>query len=77
MLQEKRKDLDSEKRKKLLESLLQEMARDNPDLYYQSTSEIAQLLKARIDRGTALHPEQRELLSGLGPHDIKLLLSLH
>ena len=77
MLQDKRKDLDAEKRKTLLERLLQEIGREQPDLYYQSTSEIAQRLKQHIASGAALHPEDRALVARLSPRDIAVLLSLH
>ncbi|WP_136439581.1 hypothetical protein [Pacificoceanicola onchidii] len=77
MLQDNRKDLDAERRKPLLERLLKEIGRDNPDLYYRSTSEIAQLIAAHIERGATLHPEERALVQGLSPRDIAVVLSLH
>ena len=77
MLQDKRKDLDAEKRKTLLERLLQEVGREQPDLYYQSTSEIAQRLKQHLASRAALHPEDRKLVERLSPRDIAVLLSLH
>lgn len=77
MLQDKRKDLDAVKRKQLLERILGELGRDNPDLYYRSTSDIAQMLRRHMDEGARLHPEERALVDGLSPRDISVLLSLH
>ncbi|MFW2541434.1 hypothetical protein ACN2XU_02245 [Primorskyibacter sp. 2E107] len=77
MLQDKRKDLDAEKRKLLLERLLREVGRDNPDLYYRSTSDIAQLIFNHVESAAMLHPEERALVKGLSPRDIAVLLSLH
>ena len=56
---------------------MQEVGREQPDLYYQSTSEIAQRLKQHLASGAALHPEDRKLVERLSPRDIAVLLSLH
>lgn len=77
MLQDKRKDLDSERQKKLLQRLVEELSRTQPDLYYQATSTIALLLEAHIQRGAGLSLEERELLHPLRKRDIEILLSLH
>lgn len=77
MLQEKRKDLDSEKQKKLLERLVAELSQSNFDLYYQPTSQIARELKDYIENDAELFAEERELLSHLSVRDIEVILSLH
>ncbi|MEQ9694705.1 hypothetical protein [Shimia sp. SDUM112013] len=77
MLQDKRKDLDAEKQKKLLERLLHELSDRNPSLYYQPTSEVALQVERYIAHGATLHAEERTLLERLGRRDIAVLLSLH
>ncbi|MFW8635681.1 hypothetical protein [Cribrihabitans pelagius] len=77
MLQDKRKDLDSEKQKQLLQRLLEELSRTEPDFYYRSTSEVAALLQQRIDGGARLSAEEKTLLKRLSRRDIGMLLSLH
>lgn len=77
MLKDKRGDLDSEKRKKLIERLLLELSRSNPDLYYQSTSAIALQIRDYVDGDATLNAEERALLEPLSQRDIEVLLSLH
>ncbi|WP_170334464.1 hypothetical protein [Ruegeria arenilitoris] len=77
MLEEKRKDLDSEKQKKLLFRLVDELSRSSPDLYYRSTSEIAAYLEAYIRKGAKLSAYDRALLTRLSRRDLEVLLSLH
>ena len=77
MLQDKRKDLDGERQKKLLQKLVEEMSRERPDLYYQATSAIAVQIKAHIDNGGGLSTEDRVLMQRLNARDIEVLLSLH
>lgn len=76
-LQEKRRDLDGEKRKVLLQRLLSELSNLDPNLYYQSTSQVALSMCAYIDGDAKLVQEERQLLQGLAPRDIEVLLSLH
>jgi hypothetical protein len=77
MLEEKRKDLDAEKKKKLLHRFVEELSSQDPDLYYRATADIARLIKARIDRSAGLSLEDRELLQGITQRDIEVLLSIH
>lgn len=77
MLQEKREDLDAEKRKKLLQRLITELSREYPDLYYQSASEIARQMRSYIAGGAHLNAEERALMEPLSQRDIEVLLSLH
>ncbi len=76
-LHEKRQDLDGEKRKVLLQRLLSELSGLDPNLYYQSTSQVAVLMRAYIDGDAKLVQEERQLMQGLAPRDIEVLLSLH
>ncbi len=77
MLQEKRKDLDAERQKRLLQRLVVELGRTDNDLYYRSTSEIAVHLKRYIDGEAELSAEDRTLLQRLNRRDIQVLLSLN
>ncbi|WP_460274663.1 hypothetical protein [Celeribacter sp. ULVN23_4] len=77
MLQDKRNELDAEKQKKTLTRLVTALSETNPELYYQSTSEIAGLLKDAIDEGKSLNGEERQLLQRLSLRDIEVMLSLH
>lgn len=75
MLQDKRVELDAEKRKKLLDRILVELSRANPDLYYRSTTEIASLVEGHI-RGPNLNADDKALLQNATRRDIEVLLSL-
>ncbi|MEX0278713.1 MAG: hypothetical protein AB3N07_04890 [Ruegeria sp.] len=77
MLEEKRKDLDSEKQKRLLRKLVEDLSRTEPDLYYRPTSEIALFLTKYIDGDSGLLAEEKSLLKRLSQRDIEVLLSLH
>jgi len=77
MLEEKIADLTAQKQKKLLQRLVEELSKTNPELYYQATSQIARELKTHIDHGASLNQEERELLQQLSQRDIEVILSLH
>lgn len=77
MLEDKTADLISQKQKKLLERLVGELSKTSPDLYYQSTSQIARQIRQYIDNGAGLNQDERELITPLGQRDIEVLLSLH
>lgn len=77
MLKEKRTDLDIERQRVLLGRLVAELGRSFPDLYYQSTSDIAVQLERMIASSTELSSEDRALLKRLGRRDIQVLLSLN
>lgn len=77
MLQDKRSDLDAEKRKQLLERMTRDLSAMDPDFYYRSASDVALSLEQRIARGEGLSAEERALLSPLSRRDIQVLLSLH
>lgn len=77
MLEEKRKDLDGEKQKRLLQRLVSDLSHANPNVYYMPTAGIAGLLHETIKTGGRLSPEDRALLQRLSLRDIEVLLSLH
>ncbi|WP_424927749.1 hypothetical protein [Amaricoccus tamworthensis] len=76
MLQEKKSETDGEKRKVLLQRIMEDLSRESPEFYYQSTSEVARLVHAQIDSGR-LNADERKLLEPLTIRDIEVLLSLH
>ncbi|MEM9344235.1 MAG: hypothetical protein AAGA87_14425 [Pseudomonadota bacterium] len=76
MLKDKRNELDGEKQRKLLRGLLEDLSASRPDLYYQSTSEIAQQIHAHIQT-EQFNAEDGPLLKRLSERDIEVLLSLH
>lgn len=77
MLEEKRKDLDSEKQRQLLRRLVEELSQTEVDLYYRATSEIAAFLETHINGENDLLAEEKALLKQLSRRDIEILLSLH
>ena len=77
MLQEKKKDLDGEKQKKLLLKLLEKLSAENGDLYYQSSSVVAGQIREYAQEGSNLNADERALLAPLTQRDIEVLLALH
>ncbi|MEM7520734.1 MAG: hypothetical protein AAF307_06820 [Pseudomonadota bacterium] len=77
MLEEKRQDLESEKQKKLLQRLVAELSREQPDLYYRSTAEIASQIRTYAAGDAKLINDEKALLKDLSQRDIEVLLSLH
>ena len=76
-LEEKRKDLDAEKQKRLLFRMVDELSQSSPDLYYRPTSEIATYLEGYIRKGARLSADDRALMTRLSRRDLEVLLSLH
>lgn len=77
MLEDKFADLTAQKQRKLLQRLVEDLSKTNPELYYQSTTQIARELAEHIDDGKSLSHEERELLKTLDQRGIEMLLSLH
>jgi len=75
-MEEKRKDLDVEKQKKIIFNLVEKLSLSDPDLYYRSTSEIALIVKNLIDSRENLLDVDRELVSDLTQRDIELRLGI-
>lgn len=76
MLEEKRKDLEGERLKRLLMSMVEDLSKTELDFYYRSTSEVAMLLQSHIQKGARLAIEDRQLLSKLSRRDIEVILSI-
>lgn len=77
MLQDKKSETDAEKQKVILRRLLEELNRDNPELYYQSTSQIARMIEQRIASGGTLNADELKLMEPLSSRDLEIMLSLH
>ena len=76
MLEEKRKDLEGERLKRLLIGMVEGLSKTEHDFYYRATSEVATLLQSHIQKGARLAIEDRQLLSKLSRRDIEVLLSI-
>lgn len=76
-MEEKRADLKSQKQKDLLDKILSKLSADNPQIYYESTSQVAYQIEDYLKGDNDLSMEELELLSTLDAHDIQLILSLH
>lgn len=76
-MEEKRKDLTSEKQKRLLQDLVREISREKIDFYYRSTGDVAYELESYIKGKSNLSVTDRTLLEPLSRQDIQILLSLH
>ncbi len=76
-MEDKRSDLDAEKRRKLLQRMVEELSKSHPDFYYLPTSEIARSLKGLVDSGDGLTQDEVDLLKPLSERDIQVVLSLH
>lgn len=76
-MKDKRKDLDGERQKVLLQKLVSDLSHENPNVYYMPTAGIAVLLHDTIQTGGRLSAEDRELLKRLTLRDIEVVLSLH
>lgn len=77
MLEEKRKDLIAEKQRKLIASIVEELSRQSPEFYYQSTSAIAAQIQRQVKESKTLTQDDRALLAPLSQRDIEIRLSLH
>lgn len=75
-MEEKRSNLRSEKQRRLIEQLVNDLSRLDPNFYYQTTSEIAHILKDYIENDAGLVREDKELLSPLSVKDLQVLLSI-
>ena len=76
-MQEKNMDLKSTKQRQILQSLIEKLSKESPDLYYQSTVEIAIHLAEIIAKPEGVSQAEKEILAGLTHQDIQMILSLH
>ena len=77
-MEEKRKDLEAERQKRVIARIVEELSASSPDFYYQSTSVIAAQIETYVSQGGGgLNQDDRALLKGLSKRDIEIVLSLH
>lgn len=77
MLQEKKSETIAEKQKVILMRLISELTQQSPDLYYQSTNQIARIIDGYIKQGHNMNADEIELMKKLSSRDIEVMLSLH
>jgi hypothetical protein len=66
-----------ENQKILIDRLLNEFMQKNESLYYSSTDEVCESLCEYIQKVANLNQNERELIQGLTPEEIKILFSYH
>ncbi|MEM9844092.1 MAG: hypothetical protein AAF965_04780 [Pseudomonadota bacterium] len=77
MLKDKRKDLDFEKQKEIMQIIMSDLSKADPDIYYRSTSAIAAGILNYVDTTRTLSAEEKALIRRLGQRDIQIILSMH
>ncbi len=75
-MEETHKNLKSAQQKKLLQKIVKRLSIEQPDLYYMATTDIAAAIEDYAAQPAKLAIDEKELLKGLGRHDIQLLLSV-
>ncbi len=66
-----------EKQKILIDKLLNDFMQTSEGLYYSSTDEVCESLCDYIKSEAKLSKEERDLVNGLTPNDIKIQFSYH
>ena len=77
MLEVNRKDLVSEKKKRVLQRLVGDLSQRDPDLYYRSTATVAAQIEGYIAKDAPLNGEEKSLMADLTRRDIEVILSLN
>ncbi|MEM6375050.1 MAG: hypothetical protein AAF689_18810 [Pseudomonadota bacterium] len=77
MLQEKRKDLDFEKQKEIMQNVMSKLSRGDADIYYRSTSAIAASILNYVETSGEISIDDKNLIRRLGQRDIQIILSMH
>ncbi|MEM6682572.1 MAG: hypothetical protein AAF607_10045 [Pseudomonadota bacterium] len=75
-MEDKRGELKAEKQRKLLERIVQELGRENPQFYYMPTVEIARAIQDYVATSKTLNQNEHDLLKGLDARQMQILLSL-
>jgi len=76
-MQEKHKELKRAQQSKIITRLVNQLFEREPSFYYLSTIEIAIEIEKFMAVAGTVTVEEAQLLSGLDPRDIQMLLSLH
>ena len=76
-LKEDDKEILNQKKVQILESIVAKLSRNYESIYYLSTIEISSLIHEEINKCEFINKEQQEIVKGLSPRDIQILLSYH
>lgn len=71
------KDSQEIKQKRLLQSILEDVCRDHIEYYYDTTCDIAREIEMHIKKARNMSISDRVMLKCLSRRDIQMLLSLH
>ena len=74
-MEDKRVNLESEKRKKILDRMVEDLSREHMDFYYLPAIQIARVLHETVQSGDGLNQDELDLLRPLTLKDIHMLLS--
>ena len=77
MLKDKRKDLDFEKQKEIMQRIMTELGKADSDIYYRSTSAIAASILNYVEPTRDLSADDKALIRKLGQRDIQIILSMN
>lgn len=73
-----RSDLVNDKKRQLIQKYMQQLTKEDPSLYYSSTTEIANSLLPMIKEHINRMPvEDQALVRNITVRDIEMLLSFH
>ena len=67
--------LKADQQKEIINSIVSDLAKESPDLYYTDSSTISSLVYDRIQGKNKLSREKLELVDKLSADDILILLS--
>lgn len=67
-------ELDADKKRKVINKVVQKLSDENPNFYYTNSSEIANLVKEEFDNNN-LNKDELDLVKDLSAEDIHILLS--
>lgn len=67
--------LKVDQQKEVINSIVNELSKESPDLYYTDSSTISSLVYERIQGDNSLSREKLELVDSLSADDILILLS--
>lgn len=67
--------LKVDQQKEVINSIVNELSKESPDLYYTDSSTISSLVYERIQGDNSLSREKLELVDSLSADDVLILLS--
>lgn len=70
-------ELKSDKKKKAIDKLVSQLAKDATDIYYMPTAEVAEKILGIVQSRKGISSEDYELLKDLDTRDIQIIMSIH